>query len=135
MGKRAFTLIEITIALLILAIGLVGILTLFPVGFDASGRAAHTTEATLLAQALIEDAKRVGYPRVLAENGRDALYPNHGYYEYEVTTFDGLGNPPTLVGEAGEVVICVYWPADAGSPGNRANQRFVELSTYLARYE
>ena len=49
-NKSAFTLIEVTIALLILAVGLVGILALFPVGFDASGRAANLTEATFLAQ-------------------------------------------------------------------------------------
>lgn len=135
--KTAFTLIEITIALLILAIGIVGILALFPVGFDASGRAARTTEATFLAQAIIEDSKRVGYPRVLALNGQNDLYPNRKDYEYEITTFDGLGVPPTaiLVGEAGEVIVRVYWPPDAGSPGNRTNQRFVELSTYLAKYQ
>ncbi|GAF87606.1 unnamed protein product, partial [marine sediment metagenome] len=59
--KSGFTLIEITVALLILAVGLVGILTLFPVGFDAAGRAANITKATFLAQKLIEDLKREGY--------------------------------------------------------------------------
>ncbi len=135
-NHKGFTLIEITIALLILAIGLVGILTLFPVGFDASGRAAHITEATFLAQAIIEDSRRVGYPGILALDGQNNIYPNHPDYEYEIKTFDGLGVPSTLVGEAGEVIVRVYWPSDAGSPGtgNRANQRFVELSTYLAKY-
>lgn len=128
-AKKAFTLIEITIALLILAIGLVGILSLFPIGFDASGKAAHITEAALLAQAIIEDTKRVGYPMCLALNGQNGLYPNHPGYEYKITTFDGLGVPPTLVGEAGEVVVHVYWPP------SEANQRFVELSTYLAKYQ
>ena len=60
-NKYGFTLIEITVALLVVAIGLVGILTLFPVGFDAAGMAGHSTVATFLAQEKLEDCKVVGY--------------------------------------------------------------------------
>ena len=41
--KKGFTLIEITMALMIMAIGLMGLLALFPVGFDASKRAGEVT--------------------------------------------------------------------------------------------
>ena len=58
---RAFTLLEIVIALAILVIGLVGILSLFPVGFQASKKATDLTEATLYAQQKIEDLKKDGY--------------------------------------------------------------------------
>ena len=59
--KEAFTLLEIVIALAILAIGLVGILSLFPVGFEASRRASMLTEATILAQQQMEEFKLAGY--------------------------------------------------------------------------
>jgi len=135
MNKNAFTLIEITISLLILAIGLVGILTLFPVGFDASGRAANITEATFLAQERIEDLKRVGYA---GEAVTDALaaaqtgqckdyYENNLNYDYEVRAYE------TGVVGLREVVVHVYWPHR--DDADRTQQRNVELSTYLAQYE
>ena len=52
-----FTLIEITIALLVMAIGLVGLLALFPLGFDASKKATDITEVTILAQQKMEEIK------------------------------------------------------------------------------
>lgn len=129
MHKKGFTLIEITISLLILAIGLVGILALFPVGFDASGRAANITEATFLAQELMEDAKRVGYA-VSATTG--TFTPPHANYDYDTFVY----NEATmgLVASLGlhEVVVRVYWPHRADA--DRTKQRNVELSTYLAKY-
>ncbi|MCK5306632.1 MAG: type II secretion system protein [Candidatus Omnitrophica bacterium] len=59
--SKGFTLLEIVIALAILVIGLVGILSLFPVGFQASRRACMLTEATIHAQQEIENFKRLGY--------------------------------------------------------------------------
>lgn len=56
-----FSLLEIVIALAILAIGLVGILSLFPVGFQASRRASMLTEGTIHAQEKLEEFKRQGY--------------------------------------------------------------------------
>lgn len=142
-NRSGFTLIEITIALLILAVGLVGILTLFPVGFDASGRAAHITEATFLAQGLIEDLKREGYdgatvvaaivpkatPVPVVSGDFEPDYPN---YEYDILTFD---DADTGVTGLREVIVRVYWPAVPGaSQGDRATQRSVELITYIADY-
>lgn len=142
MRKKGFTLIEITISLLILAIGLVGILALFPVGFDASGRAASITEATFLAQELIEDLKRCGYS--VFENpsagytitatdwnrsGSFTAYPN---YEYDTFVYNDAA---LSVMGLREVVVRVYWPSDGAVGGDRAGLRNVELSTYLAKYE
>ncbi|MCK4519399.1 MAG: type II secretion system protein [Candidatus Omnitrophica bacterium] len=59
--SKGFTLLEIVIALAILAIGMVGILSLFPVGFQASRRASMLTEATIHAQQEIENFKLGGY--------------------------------------------------------------------------
>ncbi len=130
--NNAFTLIEITIALLVVAIGLVGVLTLFPVGFDASGRAAKITEATFLAQELLEDAKRVGYTGFTAGTTLNEVFAApYTNYEYDMFTYD------TGVIDLKEIVVRVYWPSNSiGTPnGETYGQRLVELSTYLAKYE
>jgi uncharacterized protein (TIGR02598 family) len=133
-NNTAFTLIEITVSLMILAIGLVGILALFPVGFDASGRAASITEATFLAQELIEDAKRVGYTVTTTTSG---IFPApYSNYEYDTFVYDeaALGVAADL--GLHEVVVRVYWPSNGASPnGTAQGQKLVELSTYLAKYE
>ena len=56
-NNRGFTFIEISIALLILGVGLISILALFPIGFEAAARAFTLTRATFLAQGLMEELK------------------------------------------------------------------------------
>jgi len=123
--KFGFTLIEITIALLILAVGLVGILTLFPVGFDAAGRAGNITVATFLAQGVMEDLKREGYDSTTIEAALSE------------TQHRSFSNYPNYRGEIGanqegpnyrQVIVRVYWPA--GGP----NEQNLELITYIADY-
>ncbi len=135
-NKSAFTLIEITIALLILAVGLVGILALFPVGFDAAGRAGNVTVATFKAQKSIEELKRDGYSSAIARDGEQGWcsvdpVATYDYFEYEITAEDVSG----LAGSLAEVTVDIYWPAANPIDGIRTNQRNVQLTTYIARYE
>ena len=132
--KKGFTLIEITMALMIMAIGLMGLLALFPVGFDASKRAGEVTMSTLLAQEVIEEQKRLGFSTYLglvAISDGQFSDPAYSNFEYAVTL--NVVNGMTLA-ELTEVVVNVYWPGDQGGPGARSNQRSVELKTYIANY-
>jgi len=76
MTKRGFTLIEVVIALAILAVGLVGILSLFPIGFDAARRSVNSTQAALYSREKLEQVKNAGFPSVGTTNGTfpDPLY-------------------------------------------------------------
>lgn len=55
--QKGFTLIEVIAALAIIGLGLVGILSLFPVGIDASKRAGELTTATTLGQSVLEQIR------------------------------------------------------------------------------
>lgn len=66
---KGFTLIEIVISLAILAVGLLALLALFPVGFDAAKRSANMTQATFFAQQKIEEIKMMGFPVTAASGG------------------------------------------------------------------
>lgn len=52
--QKGFTLIEILLSLGILALGLSGILTLFPVGLDAGQKAIQDITSTLIAESLMD---------------------------------------------------------------------------------
>ena len=129
MTKRAFTLVEITVALLILVVGLIGILALFPVGFDASGRASRMTEATFLAQGVMEDLKREGYDGVIFGTTGPTQFPApYANYVHTIIVTDGIPDPPNprkFIGQACEVIVTVSW-----SSGTRS----VDLTTFLVDY-
>lgn len=57
-GRGAFTLVEVLVALVILGIGVVGILQLFPPSLRASTDAALKSRAVLLARMKIEEIRR-----------------------------------------------------------------------------
>ena len=112
---KGFTLIETIIALVVLAVGLVAVLSLFPVGFNSAMRAADLTKAAVVAQWKMEDIKRIGYP-VTAE--ASTAYPYDNKFSYTVTVADI--NPP---GNLQQVTVTVSW----GS----YNEDFV---TYITKY-
>ncbi len=69
LSLTGFTLIEIVISMAILAIGLVGILSLFPVGFDSARRSINLTQVSLYAQEKLTEIKKDGFPAVETTSG------------------------------------------------------------------
>ena len=131
--RRAFTLIEIVMALAILGIGMIGILALYPVGFEANKRAGEVTEATILAQKKIGDLRKDGYSDLsFKSDTSDCDFDP--YYEYEVIATKDTGL------DLADVAVRVWWPADKGGPppnnvNDRTQQKSVELVTQIAKYD
>ena len=111
-----FTLLEIVIALTIFAIGLVGLLSLFPIAFHSSKRASDLTEATIYAQEKIEELKRDGYDNLPAD-GTTGNFDSRFSWQIDRTNLStGLD----------EIKLTVSWKEG----GKSFSEEFV---TYIAR--
>lgn len=76
-ARRGFTLVEVIIALVILGIGLVGVIQLFPMGLRSSARAENSTRAAILAQQIMEGLKADSHDLPIIP-GDPNLYPIPG---------------------------------------------------------
>jgi type II secretory pathway pseudopilin PulG len=97
------TLIEIVAALGIIAVGIVGILALFPVAIEAGSRASDRTAAAVLGEYVVEQV-RLRADLVKRSDATDDMLDalNWGDYTYNGKKFtfdadpDGDGQPSTL---------------------------------------
>lgn len=116
----AFTLVEILLALAILGIGLVGILSVFVVGTNSVRRTVEMTEASLLAQMILEDFKRQGHidPSNLT---LPDLSDYDEYKEYKVVSNpESISSPPGLY----KIQLTI----------NKNGREIVKFTTYITKY-
>lgn len=84
--QAGFTLVEILLALLILAVGLVGVLVLFPVGIDATRISVETTQATTIARQAKAELFCVNGPdqktpfQRIVDRARSSTNPEHRWF-------------------------------------------------------
>ena len=68
---RGFTLIEILVSLFILAVGLIVLLDLFPLGLQALSYSRKIGEVSLLAQKKLEELKSQGIIEIGQKSGKE----------------------------------------------------------------
>ena len=110
-GRAAgFSLIEIVVALGLLAMGLIGVIRLFPVGLRASKRSEGLSKATFLAQQRLEELRLAGYAALSADPPAVPLSGSLGSYQWtaQVEPVDAIGLPTT--NELRAVTVTVQWP-------------------------
>jgi uncharacterized protein (TIGR02598 family) len=105
--KKAFTLIEIIIALAILGIGLVAGMAYLPMSLDASRKATDMIKASMVAQRVIEDIKQSSAGDITQADGFDnGSYASDAYYgEYQYRV---IVNPHGSV-TAKDITVYVRW--------------------------
>lgn len=104
-SRSGFTLIEVMIAVLVLAVGLLGVAALFPTAYANVDSGGRRTEATALAQSFLEQLRTIGANDF---DGMAGAFPTQG--------FNGMSTAAAAC--AGDA-ICDAWAnaVDAASGG------------------
>lgn len=127
-GTRGFTLLEVLLAVLILALAVPAILYQFSVGMEAGGRARDTTQAVLHAKEKIEELKALVDEQ--EDAGEESGAFGDGYtWETRIAPYELAEREPgendMLRFELVELAVIVSWDA-----GWRTRQ--LELATLKA---
>ena len=126
MRKNGFSLLELIIAIAVLAVGLVGVLQIFPIGLRASQRAGMITKASFLAQNKIEDVKLAGFDAITELPPKIPLSGKDGDFEWNIkiddVNLEGVENSS----EMRKVTVILTWP-------ERNTTRSKDFITYVTK--
>ena len=126
MNNKGFSLLELIIAIAVLAVGLVGVLQIFPIGLRASQRAGMMTKAAFLAQNKIEDVKLAGFDAITELPPKIPLSGKDGDFEWNIkiddVNLEGIENSS----EMRKVTVILTWP-------ERNTTRSKDLITYVTK--
>lgn len=116
-NNQGISIIEAVLATAVLAIGILSIITLFPMALKISRGAEQETVAANLAQGKIEEIFSLGYENIatgtIEERHRLSTDPANPFYNYERQTVsqlvDGdLNNSVTDLGLK-KITVTMYW--------------------------
>jgi len=107
-NRHGFTLIEVLIAAAILAVGLLALVSVFPVGYVDVTVSGGQSKATAYAQQMLEQLKNQPFnPGTPAFNGNDA--PEAAYTRtWSITEVPGPAAPNRLA----RITVTVQWGGD-----------------------
>ena len=122
-GTKGFSLLEVMIALLILAVGLLGIAGMMTVGIRTNADAAHLTEAYQVGQAEMERLKLVSWNLITSGSSTRDM---------RGITFSSSWSVLSTVGRVKDVNLAVTW--NEGYMGNGAiKEHRIDLRTKMSR--
>lgn len=124
--KKAFTLIEIIMAMAILTIGIIGVVRLLPVGLRASKSAEILSKAAFLAQEKLEELKLAGFEQLSLPGPSIPLAGEQGQYSWAAevgeVSLAGVSNPQDIR----RLSLRVSWQ-------ERGNSRSQDFVTYIGK--
>ena len=107
--EKGFTLVEVVVALTVIAIGIMGLSIVFPLATRDVGKSGVATRGLELCQEKLEDLHMLGYTSVYLEAGyahADSLNPIDSVY---VRTWEAFDDQP-MTG-CKRVEVTVSWPS------------------------
>ena len=138
-NKKAFTLLEILIALAILMIGVASVVNMFPIGLHAAKRAADFSSAGILAQEKMAEVMYLGYDHIysgtapLIHPAIDQIPDNMETTKQQFSSPDDqyrwhLDLADTTTTNLAKATLWIYW----NDRGEETNDTFI---TYIAKYD
>jgi len=130
-STKSFSLIELLITIFILAIGIVGILSAFPLGGQLENSAKMATVATQLAQAKIEEIISKPYDDIRSETKQTLDSPFSAYSRETEITYFNPDNPEVIPTEdmgIKKIKVTVFWKSPLG-----ASSKKVEIFSLIAK--
>ncbi len=125
-SKNGFSLLELIIAIAVLAIGLVGVLQIFPVGLRASLRAGMVTKAAFLAKNKTEEVKMSGFDAITELPPKIPLSGSDGDFDWDISiekiNLEGLESD----GNTRKITVRISWE-------ERNRTRSEEFITYVTK--
>lgn len=121
-AQSGFTLVEVIVALIVIAVGIIGLAIVFPLATRDVGKAGVMSKALELCQEKIEDVHMMAYDAPDLDPGHthaDTLNPIDGVY---TRTWETYGDVPML--GCKRVIVKVTW--------NTYDQDSVKISTIIA---
>ena len=91
-SQSGFTLIEIGIAIFILAIGLISMLTIFPIGVDSIKKVTQYSKTAVLVESAISDLKANDIVSIVGTQTGSNTYPDAGNINQTKQFVDSSGN-------------------------------------------
>lgn len=86
-ARRAFTLVEVIVATVVLAIGLLGVLTAFSIATRVSAASTNDTILTCLAQEKLAEIRLLGKEELATVATSGDFSPNYPEYQWEMTVY------------------------------------------------
>ena len=126
-GTKAFTLVEMLIALTITVISLVPLLHLLVTSISMMDTAGCLSRATLIGKAKLAEVIGEGYPEIGTDNGNVENEGNEVVFGWQVSVTEALIKELEEIGLTGlrRVDVAVTWREGLG-------QKQVSLSTYVS---
>ena len=120
--NSGFTLIEVMIAIAIIAIGIFGVMSLVITVMKGNTLSKRVTTATTIAQEKLEDFKIMDYDNAVDDSGTDTAYNIDYYWEADV-------QDDTPATDTKTITVDVYW----SSGGTDTTHNNVEMKTIIAK--
>lgn len=128
--KKSFTLIELLIVIFVLTVGIIGVISMFPMGIQTGKSAQIATVATSLNQGKIEEIIFKSYGEISVGSTTEAYgeISNFEFYKRvtEVNYYDPV-NSTVIDSDSGikRIEVTVFWQSSLG--GSEKNINIVSL--------